>query len=116
MSAGSNMRLTNIPEQVIGWTQLPAIEVPGASGVAKARTQQIGEAQLRLIEYSPGYRADHWCVKGHVIFVVSGALAIEHRDGWAACTLSAGMSWCVADDAGAHRVRSDHGATIFVLD
>jgi len=110
------MKLTNIPEQVTDWTQLAAIEIPGASGVAKARTQEIGEAQLRLIEFSPGYLADHWCAKGHVIFVVSGALAIEHQDGRAACALSAGMSWCVADDARGHRVRSEHGATIFVLD
>jgi len=110
------MKLANIPEQVTDWTQLPAIEVPGTSGVAKARTQDIGEAQLRLIEYSQGYLADHWCAKGHVIYVVSGTLAIEHQDGRAACALSAGMSWCVADEARAHRVRSDDGATIFVLD
>jgi len=110
------MKLTNMPEQVIDWTQLAAIEIPGASGVAKACVQEIGEAQLRLIEFSPGDRADDWCVKGHVIFVVSGALAIEHQDGQAAGALSAGMSWCVADDARAHRVRSDDGVTIFALD
>jgi len=109
------MKLTNMPERVIDWARLPAIEVPGASGVAKARTQQIGVAQLRLIEYSPGYLAGDWCVKGHVIFVVSGALAVEHQDGGMACALSTGMSWCVADDGRAHRVRSEDGATIFVL-
>ena len=70
-----------------------------------------------MVEYAPGYLADHWCSKGHILYVVSGELAIEHRDGQAAHRLSAGMSWHVADDEGTpHRVRSPTGATIFILD
>ncbi len=111
------MKLTNMPEGVTDWSRIPAIRIPGASGAADARTHQVGEIQLRLVEYAPGYLADHWCSKGHIIYVVAGTLTIEHQNDRPACALSAGMSWHVADDEGPpHRVRSDNGATIFILD
>ena len=30
-----------------------------------------------MVEYSPGYAADHWCSKGHVILCLTGGLDIE---------------------------------------
>ena len=111
------MKLRNMPEGVTDWSSIPAVRIPGASGAAGARTHQVGEAQLRIVEYAPGYLAGDWCSKGHVIYVIAGALTIEHQNDKPACALSAGMSWYVADDhVPAHRVRSDNGATIFVLD
>ena len=106
------MKLMNMPEAVTDWSELIATRVSGASGVAQARAHQVGDVQLRLVEL-----ADHWCAKGHVLYVVSGALAIEHQDGTPARNLSAGMSWCVGDGEGsAHRVRSETGATVFIVD
>lgn len=111
------MKLANIPEGVTDWSRISATIVPGASGAASARARQLGEIQLRVVEYAPGYLADHWCSKGHILYVVSGELVIEHRDGQAAHRLSTGMSWHVADDEGTpHRVRSATGAKIFILD
>ena len=104
-------------EGVAHWSRMPVAEVPGASGIAKVRTQQVGPVQLRVVEYSSGYLGDHWCPKGHVIYVLSGALIIEHEDNTPSCSLDAGTSWYVGDDEDTrHRVRSRDGATIFVLD
>ena len=111
------MKLTDMPEGVTDWSRAPAAEVPGASGAARVRMHQIGPVKLRVVEYTPGYLADHWCSKGHVIYVIEGALTIEHEGDAPGCPLSAGMSWYVADDEGArHRVCSHGGATIFILD
>ncbi len=111
------MRLTDMPETVTDWSRVSATTVLGASGTATIRIHKLGKAQLRIVEYGPGYLADHWCAKGHVLYVISGALAIEHEDGRPPCHLVASMSWHVADDeTPAHRVRTEHGATIFILD
>jgi hypothetical protein len=111
------MKLTNMPEGISDWSRLPATRISGASGAATARARKVGDAQMRLVEYGPGYLADHWCSKGHVIYVIAGALVIEHEDDTPAFRLTAGMSWHVADDAApAHRVRSETGATVFIVD
>jgi hypothetical protein len=111
------MKLTNMPEAVTNWSSISAVMVPGASAVAIARIRQVGDVTLRVAEYAPGYLANHWCSKGHVIYVIAGELTIEHQNDRPACALSAGMSWHVADDEEpAHRVRSETGATIFILD
>lgn len=111
------MKLTSMGETVTDWSRVAATVVPGATGAARARAQQMGDVQLRLVEYGSGYLADHWCAKGHVIYVVAGALAIEHEDGTPARIIEAGMSWSVADGEGpAHRVRSETGATVFIVD
>jgi quercetin dioxygenase-like cupin family protein len=111
------MKLTNMPEGVTDWSRTLATTVPGASGGANARARQVGDVQLRVVEYAPGYVADHWCSKGHVIYVIAGELTIEHQTEQPACELAMGMSWHVGDDeAPAHRVRSERGATVFILD
>ena len=111
------MKLANMPEAMTDWSRIPATTVPGESGAAAVRARQVGEAQLRIVEYSAGYLADHWCSKGHVIYVISGALTIEHQNHPSAYDLSSGMSWHVADDAALpHRVRSETGAIVFIFD
>jgi quercetin dioxygenase-like cupin family protein len=108
------MKLANLPTGVTDWAQLPETTHPGESGTATARVRQCGEIQLRLVEYSAGYLADHWCHKGHIVFVVAGRLTIEHQG--AANTLTAGMTYHVADNDGPpHRLRSESGATIFIV-
>lgn len=110
------MRLENLPVGVTDWLQIPPSSHPGASGTATARTRQFGEIQLRRVDYSAGYVADHWCSKGHLVFVVAGDLTIEHRDG-RRYALTSGMSYHVADDDGPpHRALSESGATVFIVD
>jgi quercetin dioxygenase-like cupin family protein len=111
------VKLTNIPEGVTDWSHVAMTEVPGASGTARIRMNQIGQIQLRVVEYTPGYLGDHWCSKGHVVYVIRGELTIEHEHDAPSCSLATGMSWYVADDEGIrHRVRSLGGATIFIID
>lgn len=110
------MKLSELPTGLTDWSGLSASSRPGARGTATVRGRQLGDVQIRLVAYSANYEADHWCHKGHILFVVSGSVAIEHRDG-RRYEVSAGMSYHVADDDGApHRVTSDGGASVFIVD
>jgi hypothetical protein len=110
------MKLENLPTGIVDWSQVAAAVTPGASGTATVRTHELGPTRLRLVDYSAGYIADHWCAKGHIIFAVAGRLMIEHEDG-ERHLLTAGMSYHVSDDVGPpHRVMSDGGAIVFVVD
>jgi hypothetical protein len=110
------MNLNNFPVGVTDWSQIPASVSSGETGTTKMRTRELGNIQLRLVEYSAQYVADHWCHKGHIVFVVSGRLVIEHLGG-ATYALTQGTSYHVPDgDELPHRVCSADGATIFVVD
>jgi len=110
------MKLEDLPLSAIDWCELPRTTVTGSSGTATMQARQLGAMQLRIVEYSRGYLADHWCSKGHVIHVLAGALVIEHRDG-RLFTLAEGMSYAVADeDSAPHRVKCERGATVFIVD
>lgn len=110
------MKLAALPCGAIDWTASPATAHPGETGVATMRSRSFGDIQLRLVDYSAGYLADHWCDKGHILFVVRGALTIQHRDG-NRCEVAPGMTWHVADDgAPSHRVFSEQGAQVFIID
>jgi quercetin dioxygenase-like cupin family protein len=71
--------------------------------------------RVRLVEYSPGYRTDHWCRKGHILFCLAGELETELADG-RLFRLTPGMSYQVADEAEPHRSRTTGGATLFIVD
>lgn len=109
------MRMTNIPFGVTDWSQVEPTEHHGESGVAHWRTKQFGTIRVRLVEYSAGYRADHWCTKGHILYCMAGELHTELDDG-RRFTLSAGMSYQVADNEEPHRSFTDTGATLFIVD
>lgn len=79
------------------------------------RTQQFGEIRVRMVEYTPGYLADHWCVKGHILFCLAGQLDTELADG-RVFTLLPGMSYQVADQAEPHRSSTKLGAKLFIVD
>jgi hypothetical protein len=109
------VNLTDIPFGITDWQQVDPVEHAGEMGMARWRTQQFGAIRVRLVEYSPGYRADHWCRKGHILLCLAGELETELADG-RRFRLSAGMSYQVADDAEPHRSRTDGGATLFIVD
>jgi hypothetical protein len=107
--------MTDIPFGTTDWQQIPPTEHPGETGLARWRTRQFGVIRVRLVEYTPGYQADHWCRKGHILFCVAGELETELADG-RRFHLTPGMSYQVADDAEAHRSRTDRGAMLFIVD
>jgi hypothetical protein len=109
------MRFGNLPFTTTNWGAVPTTEHAGAKGVAVWRTVQAGEVRVRMVEYSPGYMADHWCKRGHVLLVLEGELQTELNDG-RIVRLAAGMSYQVADDVGAHRSSTPSGAKVFIVD
>jgi hypothetical protein len=109
------MKLLSIPFQTIDWEHLEATMHPGETGVATWRTREVGNVRVRLVRYSAGYLADHWCERGHVVHVLEGELVTELRDG-RSFTLWSGQSYVVADSDGAHRSRTAAGATLFIVD
>ena len=109
------MQLEKIPFQAIDWTTLVPTLHRGDPGEASWRTLEVGNVRARVVEYSPGYIADHWCERGHVVYVIEGELVTELRDG-RTFKASAGKGYIVATGDGAHRSRTDRGAKIFIVD
>ena len=109
------MELTGIPFGTTDWNTIEPTKHPGETGTATWRTRHFGTIRVRMVEYSAGYRADHWCKKGHILLCVSGELETELADG-RRFRLTAGMSYQVADGAEPHRSSTRMGATLFIVD
>jgi quercetin dioxygenase-like cupin family protein len=109
------MEMKNIPFGVTNWAEIVPTEHKGETGMALWRTQQFDAIRVRMVEYSAGYLADHWCEKGHILLCIEGELRTELSDG-REFVLKPGMSYQVADHAEAHRSRTDTGARLFIVD
>ncbi|UVO10464.1 DHCW motif cupin fold protein [Pectobacterium polonicum] len=109
------MDMKNIPFGTTDWSQIEPTEHKGESGIAYWRTQHFDNIRVRIVEYTPGYLADHWCSKGHVLLCLEGELHTELDDG-RVFVLKPGMSYQVADHAEAHRSYTETGAKLFVVD
>lgn len=110
------MKLPMLPLTVTDWAKVEPTLHSGETGQAVWRSFNVGELRVRLVEYTSGYLADHWCDRGHVLYVLEGELDTELRDG-RSFTLTAGMSYQVSDfgDA-AHRSSTRTGAKLFIVD
>lgn len=109
------MHMSGIQFGVTDWTRIEATEHKGERGAAIWRTQQFGNIRVRMVEYTPGYLADHWCVKGHILLCIEGELHTELEDGHT-FILKPGMSYQVADNAEPHRSSTECGARLFIVD
>ena len=109
------MEIKDVPFGVTDWAEVPRAEHKGETGVAWWRTREIGNIRVRMVEYSPGYLADHWCSRGHVLLVLEGELVTELQDG-SSHVLRAGQSYQVADNTMPHRSRTAGGARLFIVD
>jgi hypothetical protein len=110
------MKLPAQSFDVTDWSTVPVIEHPGETGKALWRTVMMGDVRIRQVEYTAGYLADHWCDRGHVLYVLEGVLETELRDG-RRFTLTAGMSYQVSDYGDpAHRSSTATGAKLFIVD
>jgi quercetin dioxygenase-like cupin family protein len=109
------MKMQDIPFGVTDWSSVEKTEHPGEPGLAYWQTRQFGGIRVRFVEYSPGYVADHWCSKGHILLVMEGELETELADG-RKFTLTAGMSYQVADGAEPHRSSTKNGVKLFIVD
>jgi hypothetical protein len=109
------MEIANIPFGITDWNEIEVTEHEGESGIARWRTRHFGAVRVRMVEYSAGYRADHWCEKGHILLCLAGELETELADG-RTFLLRAGTSYQVADGTDAHRSVSRTGAVLFIVD
>ena len=109
------MKIADLPFGTIDWNTVERTAHAGESGAAQWRTRRFGDVRVRMLEYSPGYRADHWCSKGHFMLCLEGELDTELADG-RRFTLRPGMSYHVADNAEPHRSSTRVGARLYVVD
>ena len=109
------MKMENIPFGTTDWSAIPRTEHSAEAGQAFWQTQNFGGIRVRMVEYSPGYLADHWCEKGHILLCLAGALHTELADG-RRFVLTPGTSYQVADGAEPHRSSTEGGATLFIVD
>jgi quercetin dioxygenase-like cupin family protein len=109
------MQMNNIPFATTDWSAVERTEHDGETGLAIWRTQNFGDLRVRMVEYTPGYLADHWCEKGHILLCLEGELHTELEDG-RNFVLTPGMSYQVADHAEAHQSSTAVGAKLFIVD
>lgn len=111
----NHMKINNLPFEITDWSGIEKTEHKGKTGIAYWQTRQFGDFRVRIVEYSPGYLADHWCNKGHFLYCIEGELHTELEDG-RIFVLKPGMNYQVADNAEPHRSSTKTGAKLFVVD
>jgi len=109
------MKIENVDFCITDWSKVVPKEYSGETGKAFWRTLEKGNIRVRIVEYSPGYIADHWCSRGHVIYVLEGELKTELKDG-SVHILKPGMGYQVSDDLIPHRSVTEKGAKLFIVD
>ena len=109
------MNNQNIPFQTIDWSKVPKTTHKGETGVAYWQTVQFQGLRIRIVEYSAGYIADHWCQKGHIVYCLEGEVVNELKDGTRSI-LTPGISYAVSDDLSSHRSASEKGVKLLIID
>ncbi len=106
---------SNIPFQWIDWSEIPVTEHQGETGRATWQTVQFPGLRIRLVQYSAGYLADHWCNKGHIVHCLEGSVTNELQSGTESQLLP-GMTYVVSDDLSSHRSVTKDGAKLLIID
>jgi hypothetical protein len=109
------MLMIDIPFGTTDWSAVERVEHKGETGLAYWRTRNFGTIRVRMVEYTPGYLADHWCEKGHILLCLDGELHTELKDG-RTFVLKPGQSYQVAENAEPHRSSTKVGAKLFIVD
>ena len=105
----------NIPFEVIDWESVSKEEHPGETGTSFWQKREFAGLRIRIVEYGPGYLADHWCTKGHIVHCLEGSFMSELENG-ETFLLSKGMSYVVSDDMSSHRSSSKEGVKLLIID
>lgn len=107
--------MSNILFQNIDWTAIEKVEYTGETGKAYWQTIQFNGLRIRLVEYTAGYLADHWCQKGHIVHCLEGDFITELETG-ESMKLSKGMTYVVSDELSSHRSVSENGVKLLIVD
>jgi hypothetical protein len=105
----------NILFQTIHWDTVPKTIHAGEQGIAYWQTLQFNGLRVRIVEYSEGYIADHWCQKGHIVHCLEGEFTSEMSDG-THFELTNGMSYIVSDELSVHRSVTKNGTKLMIID
>lgn len=105
----------DFPYQAIDWSAIPRSEHKGETGTSFWQTLQLPGLRIRIVEYSPGYLADHWCQKGHIVHCLKGEFVNEQESG-GRTVMRQGMTYVVSDGASSHRSRTELGAVLLIVD
>lgn len=109
------MHIASFPFQTLDWSTIPKETHTGETGTAYWQVQHVNEIRVRMVEYSKGYKADHWCSKGHIILCLEGEMETELADG-RVMKLHEGMCYFVGDNNEAHRTSTEKGCKLFIVD
>ena len=109
------MSKSAIPFQSIDWSVIPKTLHPGENGMATWQTIEFESLRIRIVEYSAGYLADHWCRKGHIVHCLEGEFISEMENG-EKHILTKGMTYVVSDELSSHRSVSDQGVKLMIID
>ena len=107
--------MSNIPFQTIDWNSIEKIEYKGETGIAIWQTMQYNGLRVRIVEYSKGYLADHWCKKGHIVYCLEGEFVSELSTG-EKIKLAKGETYIVSDELSSHRSSSERGVKLLIID
>jgi quercetin dioxygenase-like cupin family protein len=109
------MKIQEHPFTTVNWSKIEKEKHNGEKGFALWQTIMMSDIRIRMVEYSAGYIADHWCSKGHVIYCIKGKMTTALQDG-RKMKLKKGMSYHVGDNSEAHRTSSKKGCKLFIVD
>jgi quercetin dioxygenase-like cupin family protein len=101
--------------QIIQWDNIPKEEHAGGQGTSFWQTVQFPGLRIRIVEYSAGYIADHWCQKGHIVHCLEGSFSSELENG-ETFFLAPGMCYVVSDELSSHRSVSEKGVKLLIID
>ncbi len=107
--------MSNIPFLTYNWSAIEKVEHKGETGTSYWQTIQLQGLRVRIVEYSKGYLADHWCQKGHIVHCLEGEFVTELQSG-EKFTLSKGMCYIVSDELSSHRSVSKEGVKLLIID
>ncbi len=106
---------SNISFQTIDWNTVEKTEHGGETGTSFWQTLQFDKLRLRIVEYSAGYMADHWCQKGHIVHCLEGEFKSKLENG-EEFYQQKGMSYIVSDNLSSHRSFSEKGVKLLIID
>jgi quercetin dioxygenase-like cupin family protein len=109
------LNISKFPFQTLDWSSIPKEEHKGETGMAYWQTAFMNDIRVRKVEYTAGYKADHWCSKGHIILCMEGEIETELDNGRVE-KLNAGMTYFVGDNCEAHRTSTKKGCKLFIVD
>lgn len=107
--------MSEIPFQTLDWSNIEKVEYAGETGIAYWQTIQFNGLRIRIVEYSNGYLADHWCQKGHIVHCLDGEFLSELQTG-EKVKLTKGETYVVSDNLSSHRSISENGVKLLIID